>query len=68
MAALALSKAADVNNGGMAGLAGLVFGLMVGGPLLAFLASLRRASPYWLMAPLWLYAPVALRQSRPTVD
>ncbi len=38
MAALALSKAADVNNGGMAGLAGLVFGLMVGGPLLAFLA------------------------------
>jgi len=38
VAALALSKAADVNNGGMAGLAGLVFGLMVGGPLLAFLA------------------------------
>jgi len=38
VAALALSKAADVNNGGMAGLAGLVFGLMVGGPLLAFIA------------------------------
>ena len=38
MAALALSKAADVNNGGMAGLARLVFGLMVGGPLLSFLA------------------------------
>jgi len=38
VAALALSKAADVNNGGMAGLAGLVSGLMVGGPLLAFLA------------------------------